>query len=222
MRIVDSLNQVVQYEPCYVRNINCFVHEYIHNIRIFDLDHAGRKGEIVDRFCISPNNATRGESRILDLLGIMHNSPEDFIVTLKKKNIYKDTTVIIGDFKILRYEEKSYKVFNPLCKELYPALKAIPKIWTANSVVRALMNGQAWNLHVSKRFTDDYSKDDETNYGRKMIDIIEFCRDIVEDNDGWRFQYDPDIGILNATCYTFLYIKMEFNLKGTEKLLIKS
>ena len=222
MRIVDSLNQVVQYEPCYVRNINCFVHEYIHNIRIFDLEYAGRKGEIVDQFCISPNNATRGESRILDLLGIMHNSPEDFIVALKRKNLYKDTTVIIGDFKVLRYEQKSYKVFNPFCNELYPALKVIPKIWTAHTVVRALMNGQATNLHVSNRFTDDYAYDADNNYGRKMINIIEFCRDMIEDHDGWRFHYNPDVGLLNAACHHFLYVKMEFNLKGAVKQLILS
>lgn len=212
-KIVDGLDEInindLYFDEYYSRKENVSFKLLSNCLVIKELENALKPGKFVKRYSISKaedNNNNGFECFFYDYLYGNNINISKFIKLLRNNLINTDI------FNISITEVKAVRVFSPFYK---PKKINKPQKWTISHVVKAILSGQIKKGVCEMHLTDDYALDDSVNFGKGSIEVLNLCKDLVEEPSGWW------INIENATdkfielginCYQFDYNKVYFEV----------
>lgn len=222
MRIVESLknidiNELTNHEEFYSKNENVYFKFYKDNLYIWEMENAMKVGKEVIQYCISNISISNFIENFFDYLyELQIKNIVEFISRLKKGQI-KETEAL----KIKVSTQKGVRVFSPF---YVPKPIKVPSKWKISHIVKAILSGQISKGQCEQKLSDDYSFDAATNFGKKPLNILEFCKELVEDPSGWWTHEDekseyPQLKKLSVNLHSFNYNSVYFDLNAKPRVV---
>ncbi|MCR3758475.1 DUF3846 domain-containing protein [Clostridium felsineum] len=222
MKLIKTLKNIdindLGFEEWYSFNENVYFKFYNTSLRIFSLENAMKRGKEVSIYSIySKNHNNNFKTLFFSRLNDLGLSIIEFISKLKNKKV-KETDEIGINITL----EKGVRVFNPF---YIPKDFKEPDKWKIQHIVKAILSGYVIKGECTRYLTDDYTYDAETNFGKGEIDVLELCKDLVENTSGWwvsKEENSKDLNgykILGVNCYSFNYNQIYFNEKAQKRTI---
>lgn len=98
------------------------------------------------------------------------------------------------------------RVFSPFNLDRLNPVKQLPAKITLNQVKRLLGNEQYCDLQCDLLLSDDFARDNETDYGRRAVDGLEFLHELMDDNVPWRVLPESTQDRIRVACHTFKFM----------------
>ncbi|MFI3255807.1 MAG: hypothetical protein R3Y63_16005 [Eubacteriales bacterium] len=197
-------------ESGYYADLNCKVHFYYGSIQITDLSNAMKTGkECSQKVFSADKNYNNFDDMQNDLLEMGIETLPDLL----------NATELEG-YTCHEYSPKGVHTFSPFV-EVKPIKE--PSKWTASHLAKAILSGQVFHAVSEGRFSDDYARDAEQNFGRgRPVHLEEVARSLIEDGkSGLWFQHeqkeDGTTEISLAT-HSFDYKKFYFDVNCNHEL----
>lgn len=224
MRLVENLEVInlndISFEDIYSQKENVYISFYQDCLYIKDLTNAMKRGKEVNVYSIY-NNIDRYtkhfKADFSHYLSEAELSIGEFVKRLLEGNLEASELI-----EIRTRQDESNRVFNPFFE---PKRITEPKKWTLSHITKGILTGQIISGECTMHLTDDYAYDNQINFGKGRIDLIELCKDIVESPSGWWISTDKKIKdgfkVLGVNCHHFNYNTVCFNPEGTRELDIE-
>ena len=175
----------------YVKELLYHIHVYSNCIEITDLKNALKTGKKCKKYRLSFND---NHAKISFVNWLDDVNLKSFINSLFN-GIYENR--YIGANLNIR-EIKGVNVFSPF--ENIKPIK-LPTKWTISHVWKGILSGQIKKVICTGKYSDDYSFDNATNYGKGEKDKISFAKELIEEAGGWHCYYDGINVCVN--CHSF-------------------
>jgi len=107
-----------------------------------------------------------------------------------------------GSTTLFISNQVSSQIFSPFALSVFKPLRAIPAKWTLTQVKQILANNQFENLVCAGKYTDNYSLDEEENYGRGPAAALDLLERLIErSGNGWRVSFDASLNEVEVAFY---------------------
>ena len=176
----------------YVKESLCHIHIFSDCIYITNLKNALKRGKTCKRYCLSFKNSINiicSFNNWIDEINL-----DEFINNLFN-GIYENRYT---GMNLEVREIKGVNVFSPF--ENIKPIK-LPTKWTISHVWKGILSGQIKKVICTGKYSDDYSFDNATNYGKGEKDKISFAKELIEEAGGWHCYYDGINVCVN--CHSF-------------------
>lgn len=193
----------------YVKDLNVCIKFYDDSLYVTDLTNALKRGKSCDQFVISMNDFDKNRSFISQF----ENWLDEWPLTEFIQRLFVDYTDFRGIRVTLRILD-SIRVFSPFTK-----IKSIktPEKWTLAHTWKAILAGQITKAEVNWKYTDDYERDADTNFGKGEIEPVVLAKKIIESPSGWwvkdEGKTDKEGILLSLNCHDFTSNKLYFKQK---------
>ncbi|PJI10244.1 MULTISPECIES: DUF3846 domain-containing protein [Clostridium] len=219
MKLVKTLNNIsindLGFEEWYSFNENVYFKFYDNSLRIFSLENAMKKGKKVTRYSVYSKIYNNGfKAAFLNYLNDLQLNIVEFISKLQEDEI-KETS----ELGIRMTLEKGVRVFNPF---YIPKKIKEPAKWRISQVIKAVMSGQIIKGKCTMHLTDDYAYDNSTNFGKREINVLELCKELVENPNGWWIKKEKEVKefkIVGVHCYNFNYNEVYFKETAAKRII---
>lgn len=201
MIIVESVKDIkkVEYEFYYIKDLNICMH-VSSALKIVDLTNAMKRGKLVKQYITTENDFNDFRDFINNR--ILNNMLEDTIKSIMSNNY---TYEVILDVR------KGIKVFTPFKEQKKIEIPSKPKI---NDIVKAILSQQITEGKKIASYSDDFYADYKENFNKdKPLDLMEMCKELVEEPNGWWCYINKVIDdsiIFSVNCYSFDKNKLIF------------
>lgn len=207
MKILENLkgmgiNEFI-YEDYYSLEENIYLQFYSSCLYIKDLTNAMKRGKEVDFYVLTNADKSKYENFKLDFFNYLLQNDLSIIDFVKKVlcgEIVNTDSILIENRK-----EKGVKVFNP-----FYIGKAIaqPIKWKVGNIVKGILSGQIYKGKCDMITSDDYSRDAENNFYKGKINLLELCKNLIEEPTGWWTSESIEeskngIKEISVNCYNF-------------------
>lgn len=198
----------MRFDTGYIKDLNVAVRFYRGAANITDLTNAMKPGKICREWSLQgadgEHRDTPGEM-LLDIFLDDSCSFEQFVQNLRN-DWYTDEIVEGYGLKLYKRTKKSIRTFSPFVavkkQDLTGEVRRVAK------VAKALIAGQIKKVECAYFYTDDYYFDYANNYGKgRVIDVLEFAKELVERPDYWTVWKDEQGEIKAGDVNSCYYLK---------------
>ncbi len=193
----------------YFADENVRVHFYYGSIHITDLTNAMQTGKTCLKTVFS---AKEYSSNFTNMRFLLENQGINTVHgILSAENL--------DGFTKREYNQKGVRIFSPFV-EVKPVKE--PKKWTASHLAKAILSGQIFHGSNEGRYTDDYARDAECNFGRDQpVDLLDVARDFVEaGGSGFYIKHEvleDGTTEISVAKHSFDYKKFSFDVDCTHE-----
>lgn len=197
-------------ESGYYAEQNVMVHFYYGSIQITDLTNAMKTGKECTQ------KVFRADKNYTNFTDIQNDLTDLGIETLP--DLLKATE--LEGYTCREYSQKGVHTFSPFV-EVKPIKE--PTKWTASHLAKAILSGQVYHGITEGRYSDDYARDAEENYGRgRPVHLEEVARSLIEDGkSGLHFRHEElEDGTteISLSTYSYDYKKFYFDVNCNHEM----
>ena len=198
----------MRFDTGYIKDLNVAVRFYRGAANITDLTNAMKPGKICREWSLQGADGEHRDTPSEMLLDIFLDDSctfEQFVQNLRNDK-YTDWIVEGYGLKLYKRTEKSIRTFSPFVavkkQDLTGEVRRVAK------VAKALIAGQFKKVECAYIYTDDYYYDYANNYGKgRVIDVLDFAKELVERPDYWTVWKDEQGEIKAGDFNSCYYLK---------------
>lgn len=194
----------------YVKDQNVALHFYSSGLYVVNLVTALKRGAFVDQYIVTYEDLRDASlyNHIAYIMKCCYKDLNEFV-----KEVMNFEIASVCEVQII--EKRGIDVFTPFKEQ---KKIEIPKKWGVQHIIKGILSGQIKEGQCIQILTDDYSRDAENNFYKGKLDLMEFCKDLVEHTSGWRCNVDKineDGTIsLDVNMYSFNRNRLIFDYNG--------